>query len=78
MLRWYFKLLRSPGIYSKESIPPGFVARRAGTTTLFLLGSYSPHSLLYNSSTVAASGLVRLILRAQLAIRAEAKFIHST
>ncbi len=34
-----FKLIRSPGIDSKESIPPAFVARRAGTTTLFLLGS---------------------------------------
>jgi hypothetical protein len=34
-----FKLLRSPGIDSKESIPPGYVAWRAGTTTLFLLGS---------------------------------------
>jgi hypothetical protein len=33
------KLLRSPGIDSKESIPPAFVAWRAGTTTLFLLGS---------------------------------------
>jgi hypothetical protein len=34
-----FKLSRSPGINSKESIPPAFVAWRAGTTTLFLLGS---------------------------------------
>ncbi len=30
---------RSPGTYSKESIPPAYVAWRAGTTTLFLLGS---------------------------------------
>jgi hypothetical protein len=29
-----FKLLRSPGIHSKESIPPAYVTRRAGTTTL--------------------------------------------
>ncbi len=29
-----FKLLRSPGIDSKESIPPAYVARRAGTTTV--------------------------------------------
>ncbi len=36
---WYFRLLRSPGIDSKELIPPGYVAWRAGTTTLFLLGS---------------------------------------
>ncbi len=35
-----FKLLRSPKIDSKEPIPPGCVAWRAGTTTLFLLGSY--------------------------------------
>ncbi len=34
-----FKLLRSPRIYSKEPISPGCVAWRAGTTTLFLLGS---------------------------------------
>jgi hypothetical protein len=33
------KRLRSPGIDSKESIPPAYVAWRAGTTTLFLLGS---------------------------------------
>ncbi len=34
-----FKLLRGPGIDAKESIPPASVAWRAGTTTLFLLGS---------------------------------------
>jgi hypothetical protein len=34
-----FKLLRGPGIDSKESIPPAYVAWRAGTITLFLLGS---------------------------------------
>jgi hypothetical protein len=34
-----FKLLRSPGIDSKESIPPAYVAWRAGTTTLLKLGS---------------------------------------
>jgi hypothetical protein len=34
-----FKLLWSPGIDSTESIPPVFVAWRAGTATLFLLGS---------------------------------------
>jgi hypothetical protein len=39
MLRRYFKLLRSPGIDSKDSIPPAYVAWRAGATTLFLLGS---------------------------------------
>jgi hypothetical protein len=33
------KLLRSPRIDSKETIPPGCVAWRAGTTALFLLGS---------------------------------------
>jgi len=38
-----FKLLRNPGIDSKESIPPAYVAWRAGTTILFLLGSYGPH-----------------------------------
>ncbi len=34
-----FKLLRSPRIDSKETIPPAYVAWRAVTTTLFLLGS---------------------------------------
>ncbi len=34
-----FKLLRSPRIDSNEPIPPGCVAWRPGTTTLFLLGS---------------------------------------
>ena len=33
-----FKHLRSPEIDSKELIPPAYVAWRAGTTTLFLLG----------------------------------------
>ncbi len=37
-----FKLLRSPEIYSKESIRPAYVAWRAGTRTLFLLGSWPP------------------------------------
>jgi hypothetical protein len=35
-----FKLLWSPGIDSKESIPLAYVALWAGTTTLFLLDSY--------------------------------------
>ncbi len=34
-----FKLLRTPGIDSKESIPPAYLARRDVTTTIFLLGS---------------------------------------
>jgi hypothetical protein len=34
-----FKLLRSLGIYSKELVPPAYVAWRVGTTILFLLGS---------------------------------------
>jgi hypothetical protein len=34
-----FKRLWGPGIDSKELIPPVYVARRAGTITLFLLGS---------------------------------------
>ncbi len=32
------ELLRSPRIDSKESIPPTYVAWRAGTTTLFIFG----------------------------------------
>jgi hypothetical protein len=34
-----FKRLWSPGINSKEWIPPAYVAWRAGRITLFLLGS---------------------------------------
>jgi hypothetical protein len=34
-----FKRLWSPGIDSKTSIPPAYVAWRAGTITLFLLGA---------------------------------------
>jgi hypothetical protein len=34
-----FKLLRSPGIDSKDLIPPAYVVWRAGTATLFLLSS---------------------------------------
>ncbi len=33
-----FKRLWNPGIESKEWIPPAYVAWRAGTITLFLLG----------------------------------------
>ncbi len=34
-----FKCLWGPGIDSKEWIPPAYVAWRAGTITLYLLGS---------------------------------------
>jgi hypothetical protein len=34
-----FKPLWSPGIDAKASIPPAYVAWRAGTITLFLLGA---------------------------------------
>ncbi len=37
-----FKLSRVPGIDSKESIPPTYVAWRASTTTLFQLDSQPP------------------------------------
>ncbi len=37
-----FKILRSLVLDSKESIPPAYVACRAGTTNLFLRGSYPP------------------------------------
>ncbi len=36
------KLLKGPGIDSKESIPPAYAAWQAGTKTLFLLGSLPP------------------------------------
>ncbi len=47
-----FKILRSPGIDSKESIPPAYVAWRAGTITLSLCSVPSPHRLFKNSSSV--------------------------
>ncbi len=37
-LRIFFILLRIPRIDAKESITPAYVAWRAGTATLFLLG----------------------------------------
>ncbi len=37
-----FKRLWGPGIDSKEWIPPAYVAWRAGTITLFLIGSAGP------------------------------------
>ncbi len=44
------KLLRSPGIDSKESIPPAFVSLRAGTTALFLVVP-RPHRLFLRAGT---------------------------
>ncbi len=41
-----FKLLKSPGIDSKESIPAAFVAWRICLSTLFLLGSQPPQIVL--------------------------------
>ncbi len=35
----FLKFLRIPGIDSKELIPTDYVAWRASTTTMFLLGS---------------------------------------
>ncbi len=46
-----FKRLWSPGVDSREWIPPAYVAWRPGTITLFLLSSYSPHRLFKNSSS---------------------------
>ncbi len=48
-----FKLLRRSRIDSKKPIPPGCVAWRAGTTTLFY-SVPSPHRLFKNTSTVWA------------------------
>ncbi len=50
-----FKLLRSPRIDSKGPIPPGCVAWRAGTTTLYSYSVPSPHRLFKNSSTEQVS-----------------------
>ncbi len=51
-----FKFLRSPGIDSKESIPPVYVAGRAGTTT-FSYSVPSPHRLFKNSCTRDQEGI---------------------
>jgi hypothetical protein len=40
------KLLRRPEIDSKESIPPAYIAWRAGMITVFLLGSQPPKIIL--------------------------------
>ncbi len=40
-----FKRLRRPGIDSKESIPPAYKARRAGTTDRVIVRSYQPARL---------------------------------
>ncbi len=45
-----FRRVWGPGIDPKEWIPPAYVAWRAGTITLFLLGSL-PHRLFKNSSS---------------------------
>ncbi len=50
-----FKCLWGSGIDSKEWIPPAYVAWRAGTIILFLLGSNSPHRLFKNSSSEVKS-----------------------
>jgi hypothetical protein len=42
---YLLKLLRSPGIDSNESIPPAYLASRAGTTTLYSYSVPSPHRL---------------------------------
>ncbi len=57
-----FKLLRSPRIDSKESIPPAYVAWRAGTPILLLLGS-QPHKIVKNSSTALYQNPYRHLLR---------------
>ncbi len=44
---------------SQESIPPAYVAWRAGTTTLFLLGSLPQNRLFKNSSTVCVLKMVK-------------------
>jgi hypothetical protein len=63
-----FKLFRNPGIDSQEPIPPGCVAWRAGTTTLFLspidcwkiptLYSWIRQILISNMNTVTLSFLL--------------------
>ncbi len=58
-----FKRLRSPGIDSKELIPPAYVAWRAGTITLFLLGFPSPHRLFKNSTSAFYDALQRMEAR---------------
>jgi hypothetical protein len=49
-----FDLLRSPVIYSKESIPPAYVAWRADTIKLFLFGPL----VLIDNSKIPSTGRV--------------------
>jgi hypothetical protein len=58
-----FNLLRSPGIDSKDSIPPTYVAWRAGATDLFLFGSEAPIGCLKGPALVVN----RLFLKTSLA-----------
>ncbi len=67
-----FHRLWSPGIDSKELIPPAYVAWRAVTITLFLLGS-QPHRLFKNSS----SGQLRLLHCLPDALTVRLDLIHS-
>ncbi len=50
------KLLRRPGIDYKESISPGYKGWRAGTTSLFLLGSYTAHRDCYKIPAQSRQG----------------------
>jgi hypothetical protein len=59
-----FKLFRSPGIDAKESILPAYVAWRADTITLYLLGSYLLHCC--------------ALLKAQRMTREKKTFLHET
>ncbi len=61
-----FKRLWSPGIDSKVSIPPAYVAWRAGTITLFLIGAYSPYRFFKNSSSGVHSQKRKIELARQI------------
>jgi hypothetical protein len=50
----FFKTFKEPMNRSKKSIPPAYVAWRAGTITLFSPRFLAPHRLFKNSSTVSS------------------------
>jgi hypothetical protein len=57
-----FSTFKDPSIDSKEPIPSGFVAWRAGTTT-YSYSVPSPHTLFKNSSTRVADASALLFIQ---------------
>ncbi len=63
-----FKLLRSPRINSKESIPPAYVALPADTRQPCSYAVPSPHRLFKNSRTVSLENSITTWTRNRLLV----------